>query len=234
MAVAEPIVHVSESEVDELRTALEDFPQDGAATEPPRETEDLLARRRATYVQVRDALRRFAHDERWRDHPLTVDLFTALIDLEQAIESDDTGTDPSWTVREARGALTDVLTLILHEVDHSELDDASTAAHRLAGWLAEVPDEDVGALVGVEGRTVRAWRQRAPREVRADNDRVVLVTQLVYELKRSRVPAGVLRWFERPRPQLGGRAPKDLLEQPVENADLLRDLARGGRGQLAT
>jgi hypothetical protein len=234
MAVAEPVVHVSEDEVDELRTTLEEFPQDGAATEAEHETEEFLAQRRQTYAQVRDALRHFAHDERWRDHPLTVDLFTALIDLETAIEADETGADAHWSVRDARGALMDVLTLILHEVDHSELDDAAIAAHRLAGWLADVPDEEVGELVGVEGRTVRAWRQRQPRDVRADNDRVVLVAQLVYELRRSRVPAGVMRWFVRPRPQLGDRAPKELLAEPGENADVLRDLARGGRGQLAT
>jgi hypothetical protein len=234
MAVAERIVQVTDAEVDELRTALEGFFQEAPQEEEEGPHEEFLVRRRGVYAEVRDLLRDFAHDDRWRDHPLTVDLFTALIDLEQAIESDDTGADPNWQVRENSGALLDVLTLILHEVEHNELDDPPTAAHRIAEWLTDVNDDEVGDLVGVEGRTVRAWHKRAPREVRVDNDRVVLVAQLVYELRRSRVPAGVVRWFHRQRPQLRGHSPRELLEDSAGNEAVLRDLARGGRGQLAT
>jgi hypothetical protein len=217
-----PPERVSEQDLAHARRAMRAI-TDGAGPE-----------RRAAFAELREIVRRFVSVPDWRRHTLSIDLITAIMDLGEAIEHDAGGQDPEWRVRAAVDAVGDLIDTILRELEHAVLEDAPTAAHQAALWLAPAGDRQVAALLGVDARTVRSWRAQPPREVRADPDRVVLVAQIAYELRRATSAAGIVRWFSRRRPQLGGRSPLDLLERGVRaREDRLRDLARGARGQLA-
>jgi hypothetical protein len=237
MALAEhpDLTHATDEDVARIRRAmLSIVPAEAAAGEPaaaPLPT--FLRARRAAYGELRGLLRWIVTDPEWRHHVLSVDLLSGLLDLERAIELDETGEDPDWRIRAARDALLDVLDTMEREIAHGELDRAPLAAHELAVWLAPAGDQAIATLAGVDKRTVRAWRTRAPREVRGDAERVVLVAQIVFELRRSLTPGAIVRWFARPRPQLRGASPQEQLSDVERHGDVLRSLARGARGQLA-
>ena len=63
--------------------------------------------------------------------------------------------------------------------------------------------------------------------------RITLIGQLIYEVRNSTTPHGILMWFDRQREQLGGRTPRELLDADLSEATArLVPLARGGRAQL--
>ncbi len=64
-------------------------------------------------------------------------------------------------------------------------------------------------------------------------DRVRLVAQLVYDLRFSHTPEGLLDWFHQPFPELDDRTPIDILEDS-EYEQRLRSYARSLRTQVAT
>lgn len=213
-----------------------------ALAEAPVEAVDLALdavagaeERRAAYREVRDRIREIAAHPDWRHHPLTLELLDAVFELEARLEADPTGEDADWRVMEAVDRLRDLLATIEREVEHGHLDDPTAAARFVLDALAGVDRGVVARLLGVDARTLRTWQRALPRQMRRDNQaRVVLVAQLVYELRRSMHPAGIARWFEREHPQLGGRSPLALIaEDPAEAEAVLRPFARGVRGQLA-
>ncbi|HEX9713103.1 MAG TPA: hypothetical protein VGB52_11225 [Actinomycetota bacterium] len=187
------------------------------------------------YRGAREVIRRFANAPEWRDHPLVLDLLDRTFELEVAIEQDPSGRDPDWKLREIRDQIVDIVAALQRQAGQREMDDASGAVAFLLEHLRTLRQADLGALVGVDPRTVRGWKARRPSAVRKQPERVVLVARLVDELRRSRTPLGIMQWFTRARPQLEGRTPLELLEQDVARAtDALIPLARASRGQMAS
>jgi hypothetical protein len=98
--------------------------------------------------------------------------------------------------------------------------------------------ERLAELVGVSVASLRRYSgdQRPTPDVVAA--RLHLIARVVAELRGAYSEVGVRRWFERPRSQLGGRAPDELLsgEWDPDGADAVRvlALARSLTGSPAT
>lgn len=129
-----------------------------------------------------------------------------------------------------------VLGVLVRELQHEQLDqDPLKAARFVIATLDGVGPDEIGAMLDATPRTIRNWlKPDADAEIRKA-DRVILVAQIVYDLRNAWTPRGIVRWLHRPMPQLGDRSPLHLLDEDVLAADEpLRSLARGARGQLAS
>jgi hypothetical protein len=143
----------------------------------------------------------------------------------------------------ADGEGRDALRIALERLSHAlaalgeaeEVGDARTPKE-LARWLAgaiEVPQRDVAALLGVDLRRFQRWisaRERTQPEGE-EARRVRALARLVAQLRHAFTPAGVLAWFDWPRPELGGATPRELLADPVRLPELL--LAAGSTRSTA-
>ncbi|WP_157251498.1 hypothetical protein [Patulibacter americanus] len=99
---------------------------------------------------------------------------------------------------------------------------------QLGAWLPRVPVTQMAGLLGVDRRTVTRMRADAG----PPSARLELVWRLVALLHRSWTDEGVMAWFVRPRIELEGRTPLELLGDRSAEQDLT-DLARRGRTQRA-
>jgi hypothetical protein len=107
--------------------------------------------------------------------------------------------------------------------------EGTTAAEVLAEIKDSIPDarlRDLAALLDRSERQIQRWSQSrspAPRRMR-------IVARLVALLRHGWTAPGIVAWFHRPRPELGGSAPAELLDDPSWEAELLA-AARRGRAQ---
>jgi hypothetical protein len=143
----------------------------------------------------------------------------------------------------ADGEGRDALRIALERLSHAlaalgeaeEVGDARSPKE-LARWLAgaiEVPQRDVAALLGVDLRRFQRWisaRERTQPEGE-EARRLRALARLVAQLRHAFTPAGVLAWFDWPRPELGGVTPRELLADPVRLPELL--LAAGSTRSTA-
>lgn len=96
----------------------------------------------------------------------------------------------------------------------------------LETWLPSISTADVAALLGTSIRQL----QRRRHEVGPASSREQLVARLVGVLRYAWTDAGVIAWFHRPRVDLGGREPIEVLGEPGTERELLA-AARSGRVQ---
>lgn len=99
----------------------------------------------------------------------------------------------------------------------------------LERWLPDIPDQTIAGLVGVNRRTLSRWKKLggpSRRELR-------IFASLVAILRHNWDEEGIIAWFDRPRHDLGGRKPENLLGDP-NSEDQLVSAARSGRNQYAT
>ena len=127
----------------------------------------------------------------------------------------------------------DALRLALERAGHAlaalgEAEEVGEArpVKELARWLAETvdaPQRDVAALLGVDLRRFQRWASASERTRPEGEDarRLRAVARIVAQLRHAYTAAGVLAWFERPRPELGDRTPREMLDDPVRMPDLL-------------
>jgi hypothetical protein len=105
-------------------------------------------------------------------------------------------------------------------------DDTSALVTRLITWLPGIRQPELGKLAGRSVRQLQRWAKEGKRPTR----RLLLVVQLIALLRRAWTPEGVVAWFYRPRTDLDGRRPIDVLDNPdYERA--LRAAVRRGRAQ---
>ncbi len=155
-------------------------------------------------------------------------LFEFLIELRRAVSDDPC--NHGGDVELATARMLDVVRRISRRIDHERIDDPQLAAASIFEALRGLPARDLGRLLGVSEKTVGAWRTGGV--VERNSARVVVVAQLLTYLRASMTPRGLMMWFEAERPQLGGKAPLELLERPAEASEPLTALARGARAQL--
>jgi cold shock protein len=180
------------------------------------------------------AVRSFTSNPAWRDDPVVRELLEETLILQELLILDPEVTDPEWKIREQVGHIQDIQEVIQNRTVLNDLDDPSVAARYIVSVLDDVDQEAIAEIVGVDARTLRAWKN-ADVSVRKNQERIVLVAQLTNELLRSFTAWGAVAWFKRPRRQLAGRSPLDLIvRNPLEADEVLRQLAQGGRAQLAT
>ena len=102
-------------------------------------------------------------------------------------------------------------------------DDRNTK--ELVRWLAEiipVPQQELAELLGVERRKLQRWLNEGPKPEGDDAMRVTVVARIVNQLRHSYTPVGVLRWFDRPRAELGGKKPRAILSNAERVPELIR------------
>jgi len=143
----------------------------------------------------------------------------------------------------ADGEGRDALRIALERLSHAlaalgeaeEVGDARTPKE-LARWLAgslEVPQRDLADLLGVDLRRFQRWisaRERTQPEGE-EARRLRALARLVAQLRHAFTPAGVLAWFDWPRPELACATPRELLADPVRLPELL--LAAGSTRSTA-
>ncbi|HEX5146924.1 MAG TPA: hypothetical protein VFV85_07875 [Conexibacter sp.] len=169
----------------------------------------------------------------WRDHALGVELLLTLEDLRAAIGGDPDALDPEWRVRYVMKIMQVVVAAMLRQLDHEAIDDPVVAAKLVVDELRNVAAGEVARLLGATTKSVRNWRDGNVEQIKRNPERIVLIGQLVYELRNSMTGHGILLWFDRSREQFGDRTPRELIDADVSEAEpLLLSLARGGRAQL--
>lgn len=108
----------------------------------------------------------------------------------------------------------------------SDGNDARALAKTLEEWLPRVTQLEQARLLDISPRQLQRWK----REGGPASRRLRLVTRLVALLRRAWTPEGVVAWFDRPRRELEGKAPIEVLDDPrFEQA--LMTAVRQGRAQ---
>lgn len=116
---------------------------------------------------------------------------------------------------------------LLDEQPPVELREEGATIRMLEDWL---PSLTVGQLSELTNMSVRQLQRRRRDGGGFSSPRLQLVARLVAILRHAWTDRGVHAWFERPRPELDGKSPVDLLDEPDRERDLLL-LARAGRVQ---
>lgn len=110
-------------------------------------------------------------------------------------------------------------------------------AKEIAQWLAsvlETSQASLAELLGVSTRTFQRWlsEENTAGPEGEDARRVRVVARIANHLRHALTGPGVVRWFSLPHPQLDGRRPLDLLDDPSD-ADRLATLAASTRSHTA-
>ena len=108
--------------------------------------------------------------------------------------------------------------------------DVGLLAGDLERWLPGIPKRDVAELLAVDRRTLTRWADKVGTPTR----RAQTVTRLVAILRHNWTPEGIIAWFHRPRRDLNGRRPLQVLSEKNFDEDALLSAARAGRSQYAS
>lgn len=106
--------------------------------------------------------------------------------------------------------------------------DARALVAGLQRTLPRMNRRDLGRLLGVSERSVQ--RVLASADPVEPTRRLLMISRLVALLSRGWTPEGVVAWFSRPRPELGGQSTLDVIDDPVHEQEIV-SLARYGRAQ---
>jgi hypothetical protein len=115
---------------------------------------------------------------------------------------------------------------MLQEQPAADFRDAGAIVRLLEQWL---PDLSVGQLAELFDVSVRQL-QRRRKEGGASTRRMQIVARLVALLRGGWTDEGVYAWFYRPRRELGGKAPIEVIDDPSCERDLIL-MAKAGRVQ---
>jgi hypothetical protein len=214
-----------------------------------REIEELQQAFLQAVERVRDSpVTDDSHRERWAD------ISRRMKELRTGIAAEDYDKDQLATLATAlldirdeldRGApenldVSDRLMILLERIRHVVRDaldehvngvsnDVGLVMADIERWLPEIPDQTIAELIGVDRRTLSRWRRldsSPKRELR-------IFASLVAILRHNWDAEGTIAWFHRPRRDLGGHKPENLLGDPSAEEQLL-SAARSGRNQYAT
>lgn len=166
------------------------------------------------------------------DPYLLLSLQNALIGALLLLDS----TDTAGARREMRTRLEQMRQVFRDIAEGGPLyEEASTK--ELARWLVDVLDTSQASLAelfGVSARTFQRWIAEGDSAGPEGEDarRVRVVARVVNHLRHALTGPGVMRWFQLPHPQLDGRRPLDLLDDP-EASSRLATLAASARSHTA-
>ena len=119
---------------------------------------------------------------------------------------------------------------LLDEQPPVELRDEGATIRMLEEWL---PGMSVSELAELTDISVRQLQRRRRDGGGTSSARLQLVARMVAILRHAWTDRGVFAWFQKPRQELDGQAPIELLDDPERERDLLV-LARAGRVQGAS
>lgn len=133
-----------------------------------------------------------------------------------------------WTVHHP------VLEAVPEDVWPDRADEIAAEIDRMVDLIEGVVGRaNAAALVGVSTSTSRRWRTGRTSPSATNAERLTTVADTVAQLRHSFTPGAVVAWFDRPRHQLDGQRPADLLDDPAQRARIVT-LASGSRDSIAT
>jgi len=104
--------------------------------------------------------------------------------------------------------------------------DAQAIVDQLRTWLPNTTQAEIARLVGISDRQFHRWKKTGGKPPR----RLTLVARLVALLRRSWTEEGVVAWFHRPRRELDGKKPFEVLDDPGYERLLLTAVRQGRAG----
>lgn len=107
---------------------------------------------------------------------------------------------------------------------------AALCLEELETRLPTTTKDALAELLGVDRRTLPRWRRSAD----APPARLRIVSKLAAILAHDWTEDGIVAWFRRPRRDLDGTKPIDLLRAGAIDEDRLVSAARAGRSQYAS
>lgn len=156
-------------------------------------------------------------------------LYSALVDVSTAMTADPGDLDRFEAALVGIERVRHVIRDALDEFVGGANADRRRLLQELGRSLPDVRQTDVAELLAVDPRTIRRWTNEAGEP----EHRLQLVTRLVAVLRNAWTSKGVLAWFHRPRRELDGKAPIELLDAPDRERALL-SAARSSRNQYST
>ena len=128
-----------------------------------------------------------------------------------------------------RDALRIALARLVHALSaiaEAEPVSAERTPKEIARWLAEaigVPQRRLAELLGVDLRRFQRWISEREAAGPEGNEarRVRAVAALANQLRHALTADGVVDWFDWPQRDLGGRTPRELLDDTRRLPDLL-------------
>jgi transcriptional regulator with XRE-family HTH domain len=105
-------------------------------------------------------------------------------------------------------------------------ESAKDVLESLRQTLPSIRQIELAALLGRSQRQVQRWAAQEGPPPR----RLELVARIAVLLRHSWTQEGVVAWFFRPRADLGGKKPVDLLDDPDREIEVV-NAARRGRAQ---
>lgn len=188
---------------------------------------------RALIGDLADALEASDPEELGADPYLFLDVQRTAMRALRAAEEDD----PVVERRAVRLALERLRFLFARLAEDAPVSEERTGKE-IARWLAsqlDVPQRELADLVGVNARTFQRWASETESSEPSGEDarRLRAVAQLAAQLRFALTGPGVIAWFTRPRDELGGHRPAELLREPAAIGELRR-AARSARGSYAT
>jgi hypothetical protein len=217
-----------------------DVAEAGAVEERLADANRLLARSAEVPAGVRTLVRELADGMTdldgdaiaHADPYLIVALQAAALGALRALDHDD----PAEERRRLRYRL-EQMRQVFRDLANGQPVAEDRPAREVARWLVgavDVPQRRLADLLGVRERTFQRWISDA-ESTRPEGDdarRLRIVARIAAHLRHSLTGPGVVRWFERPRDELDGKAPAALLDDPDAVGRLLR-LAGGARSSAA-
>lgn len=156
-------------------------------------------------------------------------LYSAMVDVSNAMNAEPGDLDRFEAalvgIERVRHVIRDALDEFVGGADA----DRRRLLHEIEQSLPGVHQTEVAELLGVDPRTVRRWGKDAGEP----EHRLLLVARLVAVLRHAWTAQGMLAWFQRPRRDLDGKTPLELLDDPGSERSLL-SAARGSRTQYGT
>lgn len=188
---------------------------------------DYLARWQHTASRLSDAINRSAPPS--LNPEQVAEIRGELLEIMRHVADSDPGR-PLDSIESALLGLEAIRHIVRDALDQQARGegDARALLHTLQESLPRINRKDLARLLGTSDRSIqRILANPTPVE---PTRRLLVVARLVSLLHRGWTPEGVLAWFERSRPELGGR---DVLES-LDDANVEQDifgLARHGRAQ---
>lgn len=156
-------------------------------------------------------------------------LYSALVDVGRAMAAEPGDLDRFEAALVGIERVRHVIRDALDEFVGGASADRRRLLQELDRSLPGIRQVDVAELLAVTPRTIHRWSNQAGEP----EHRLQLVTRLVAVLRHAWTPKGILAWFHRPRRDLDGKAPIELLDDPSSERALLSS-ARSSRNQYGT
>jgi hypothetical protein len=200
------------------------------------EASELVARSEELPVRAEALLRSLAEGLRdmdraaWEqgvDPYLFVELNQIALAALVALEEDD----EERRLQDAELALEAMIEILADIEDGSRVSD-ERSGREIARWLKKATgasNRSLADLLGVSGRKLERWLAGDSAPAGDDELRLRIAARLVNQLRHAMTGYGAVRWLTRPFPDLGNRAPSELLDDPRAAPRLLALAAQARR-----